>query len=69
MEKNAKFAALLQRFCLTGSGASRNATRLWNWADHQSNPEQYWQVLQRACPAMFGSASANSFRFSYAGAK
>ena len=61
-----RFARLVQKFCKTGSPRSiaRNVTRLWDWADSQEVPEQYWTLLMAACPSAFhDSANPNSCKF------
>lgn len=43
-----------------------NATRLWNWADHQDHSEEFWAILQGVCPWAFDRPdSPNSHRFAY----
>lgn len=40
------------------------AVRLWNWIDHQDDPEWMWNELMAACPWAFASLrSFNSIRF------
>ena len=44
----------------------RNATRLWNWIDHQKNPERLWAVMLIEIPWVFRDAtSPNTMRFTY----
>ncbi len=40
-----RFAKLATR-CST----YRDVTRLWNWADHQIDPESFWAILATVCP-------------------
>lgn len=44
----------------------RDATRVWNWADHQAIPEAYWETMARMLPWAFRSTdNYNSMRFTY----
>lgn len=49
-------------------GAAKHATRLWNLADNQADPETYWAILRRWIPDMFFGPSYNDFYFEYGGA-
>lgn len=43
------------------------ATKLWNWIDHQENPEPLWGAMRQAAPWAFRDPSdANSIEFTYA---
>jgi len=55
-----KFTKLSQRF-----SSAKNATRLWNWADHQKSPEPFWAALRAVCPQYFYGVSATRFYFTY----
>lgn len=47
------------------SGCAIDATRLWNWADHQADPEIFWAILRQWIPDMFFGPSYNDFYFTY----
>lgn len=43
-----------------------DATRLWNWIDHQDAPEPYWAKMCEAVPWAFADPSwPNSILFVY----
>jgi len=62
MTKIEKFTKLARTFCVDNE---RNATRLWNWADHQKSPEPFWATLRSVCPQSFYGPSASCFHFTY----
>lgn len=43
-EKITQFCAL----CLKATSLHQTH-RLWNWADHQSSPEMYWEIIYSLC--------------------
>lgn len=46
--------------------AMRNATRLWNLADHEDESEDLWDILMTYCSWAFDEdGNANSIRFTY----
>ena len=47
-------------------GNLKNATRLWNFADNQSDPEFFWFLLSDICPWAFSDPkNFNSLHFTY----
>ena len=57
----------MERFCrvLSKVGTQRQATRVWNWVDHQGNPEPYWDLMMSEIPWAFCGNSPNDFYFVY----
>jgi len=61
-------AQMISRFtelCKT-CGNLKDATRLWNFADHQTDAEFYWSILSELCPWAFSNPeNYNSLHFTY----
>jgi hypothetical protein len=41
------------------------ATHVWNWIDHQDNPEELWDIMMEVLPWAFYGPSPNHFMFVY----
>ena len=55
----------LIRICLKVRD-NRDATRIWNWIDHQPEPVGLWNILAVICPWAFHDANKiNSIKFTY----
>lgn len=43
---------------------NKDASKLWNWIDHRSNPEPLWAIMQVKTPWAFRDVdNANSIHF------
>lgn len=56
----------IERLCCEKIRSLKNATRLWNWIDHQDEPEPLWCIMTGLVSWAFDDPNdPNTVRFTY----